>query len=329
MRWIGFSLLFTLVLYSSVTTAATRQTAPLSELVIYQQHSAPASVVAKQNSLLSSEVSGIVQAVLVDVGDRVKHGEPLFQLDDFSYRQQYRQVMAAIEGLEARITLADFQLQQSLRLGKSNNISEERLRQRQTELATLTTELAAKQAQRDQTRRYIDDCTIRAPFSGVVIERQAQLGELINPGIPVLRLLANQGQQLRADLHYQDAQQLHKSHELTFVMGEKQYPLQLRTLLPMLHPQQRTQQARLDFVDTPALVGASGRLQWRDHRPSLPASYLQRRGGEMGIFILQQGEAVFTPLPGAQEGRAVNIEQLPLTTELVLDKAVPRQNRVH
>ncbi len=329
MKWIRFSLLLTLVLHGGVSIAATWQTTPLSELVIYQQHSAPARVVAKQNSLLSTEVSGIVQAVLVDVGDRVKRGEPLFQLDDFSYRQQYRQIVAAIEGLEARITLAEFQLQQSQRLGKSNNISEERLRQRQTELATLTTELTAKQAQRDQAQRYIDDCTVRAPFSGVVVERQAQLGELISPATPVLRLLANQGQQLRADLHYQDAQQLHKNRELTFVMGEKQYPLQLHTLLPMLHPQQRTQQARLDFIDTPALVGASGRLQWRDHRPSLPASYLQRRGGEMGVFILQQGEAVFTPLPGAQEGRAVNIEQLPLSTELVLDKTLPRQNTVH
>ncbi len=326
MRWIGFSLLFTLALHSSVTIAATWQTAPLSELVIYQQHSAPASVVAKQNSLLSTEVSGIVQAILVDVGDRVKRGDPLLQLDDFSYRQQYQQVEAAIEGLKARIKLAEFQLQQSQRLGKSNNISEERLHQRQTELATLTTELTAKQAQREQAQRYIDDCTVRAPFSGVVIERQAQLGELITPGTPILRLLDNQGQQLRADLHYQDAQQLHKSHELTFVMGKKEYPLQLHTLLPILHPQQRTQQARLDFVDTPALVGASGRLQWRDHRPSLPATYLQSRGGEMGIFILQQSEAVFTPLPGAQEGRAVNIDQLPLTTELVLDKTLPRQS---
>ncbi len=326
MRWIGFSLLLTLVLHSSVAIAATWQTTPLSKLVIYPLHSAPASVIAKQNSLLSAEVSGIVQAVLVDVGDRVKRGEPLLQLDDFSYRQQYQQVVAAIESLEARIRLAEFQLQQSQRLGKGNNISEERLRQRQTELATLSSELTAKQAQRDLAQRYIDNCTVRAPFSGVVVERQAQLGELINPGTPILRLLANRGQQLRADLHYQDAQQLHKSRELTFVMGEQQYPLQLDTILPMLHPQQRTQQARLNFVGTPALVGASGRLQWRDHRPSLPATYLQRRGGEMGIFILQQGEAVFIPLPGAQEGRAASVDQLPLTTELVLDKTLPRQS---
>ena len=97
MKWIRFSLLLTLVLHGGVSIAATWQTTPLSELVIYQQHSAPARVVAKQNSLLSTEVSGIVQAVLVDVGDRVKRGEPLFQLDDFSYRQQYRQIVAAID----------------------------------------------------------------------------------------------------------------------------------------------------------------------------------------------------------------------------------------
>lgn len=94
----------------------------------------------------------------------------------------------------------------------------------------------------------------------------------------------------------------------------------------MLHAQQRTQLARLDFTNSTALVGASGRLQWRDHRPSLPAQYLQRRDGEMGVFVLRQGEAEFVALPGAQEGRAVRVAQLPLTTQLVNDNTLQRQS---
>ncbi|MCF6218563.1 MAG: efflux RND transporter periplasmic adaptor subunit [Gammaproteobacteria bacterium] len=319
MKWTRVFLFFFTLFYAAAGGATPPQSVPLGELVVYPQHSALASVVAKNNSQISTEVSGQVQAIWVDVGDRVDKGEPLLQLDDFNYRQQQRQRVAAIEGTEARIAFAEFQLQQSQRLGKSHNISEELLRQRQTNLVVLKAELRGQQAQRDQLQRSIDDGTVKAPFSGVIVERQVQLGERVTPGTPLLRLLANEGQQVRADLHPQDAQYLHQGSELTFVSGNKQYPLRLNTRLPMLHPQQRTQQVRLSFIHETALVGASGRLEWRDHRPALPAAYLQRRNGELGIFTLRQGEAIFVPLPGAQEGRSVKVDQLPLTTEVVLD----------
>ncbi len=319
MQWTRGLLLFSTLFYAAVGGATPPQSVPLSELVVYPQYSAPASVVAKNNSQISTEVSGLVQVIWVDVGDQVDKGEPLLQLDSFNYRQQQRQLASTIEGIEARIVLAEFQLQQSQRLGKSHNISEELLQQRQTNLRVLNAELNAQQAQWDQLQRSIDDGTVKAPFSGVIVERQVQLGEWVSPGVPLLRLLATEGQQVRADLHPQDAQHLHQGRELRFVSGKKQYPLRLKTRLPMLHPQQRTQQVRLSFTRETALVGASGRLTWRDHRPTLPAAYLQRRKGELGIFTLRQGKVLFLPLPGAQEGRAVKVEQLPLITEVVLD----------
>ncbi len=326
MKWAKFFLFFLSLFYAVAAISTPLQTTPLSELVVYPQNSAPASVVAKNNSQISTEVSGVVQAIWVDVGDQVDKDQALLQLDVFNYRQQQRQLEATIEGIEARIALAEFQLQQSQRLGKSHNISEELLQQRQTNLQVLKAELNVQQAQWDQLQRSIDDGTVKAPFLGVIVERQVQLGEWVTPGTPLLRLLATEGQQVRADLHPQDAQHLHQGHELRFESGGKQYPLRLNTRLPMLHPQQRTQQARLSFTHETALVGASGRLEWRDPRPTLPATYLQRRKGELGIFVLRQGELVFLPLPNAQEGRAVRVEQLPLTTEVVLDRVLLQQS---
>ncbi len=326
MKWTRVSLFFLSLFYAVAAASTPLQTMPLSELVVYPQYSAPASVVAKNNSQISTEVSGLVQVIWVDVGDQVDKGAPLLQLDDFSYRQQQRQLEATIEGIEARIALADFQLQQSQRLGKSHNISEELLRQRQSNLMVLKAELNLQLAQRDQLQRYIDDGTVKAPFAGVIVERQVQLGELATPGTPLLRLLATEGQQVRADLPPQDAQYLHQGRELRFVSSGKQYPLRLNTRLPMIHPQQRTQQVRLGFTRETALVGASGRLEWRDPRPTLPATYLQRRKGALGIFVMQRGEVVFLPLSNAQEGRAVRVEQLPLVTEVVLDRVVSYQS---
>lgn len=310
-------LLLTLICSTASIYAEPMLTQPLRDVVFYPQHSAPAIVIAKHNSQLSVEVNGIVRELLVDVGDTVATGDAMLRLDDFSFRQLLRQADAAIEGLQARIVLAEYQLAQAQRLDKQNNIAEELLRQRQAELTSLNAELSAQQAQRDQAQRNLESSVLRAPFAGVVVERQAQLGQFARPGEPLMQLLSGDGQQVGADLQRDDAAVFSKASQLMLRLNRHSFKVKLDTVLPVLDPQTRTQQVRLDFIDEVALAGSSGRLLWQDHRPYLPATFLQRRGGKLGIFIVEQGEAIFVALPDAQEGRATRVDHLQLDSQLV------------
>ena len=49
----------------------------------------------------------------------------------------------------------------------------------------------------------------------------------------------------------------------------------------------------------------------------LPSNLVSRRNGRLGVFLHLGGKAVFTPLPGAQEGRPVAID-LPLQSEIII-----------
>jgi len=290
---------------------------PLSDVVFYPQHSAPASVIAKHDSQLSMEVSGIVSELLVDVGDTLAAGDAVLRLDDFSFRQLLRQAESAIAGLQARIELAEYQLAQAQRLDKQNNIAEELLRQRRAELASLRADLAIQQAQRDQVQYDLDRSVLRAPFAGVVVARQAQLGQFASPGVPLIQLLSLQGQQVSAEMQRHDAKVLAKASQLHLQLGQQNYAVELAVIVPMLQAQQRTQQVRLNFIAEAALVGGSGRLLWQDHRPYLPANFIHRREGQLGLFLIEQGEVSFDVLPDAQEGRAVRVDHLPLDSRLL------------
>jgi hypothetical protein len=57
-------------------------------------------------------------------------------------------------------------------------------------------------------------------------------------------------------------------------------------------------------------------LRWLSARPYLPAAYLQVREGELGTWVVRDGQAVFVALPRAQGGRPVALEW-PLETQIV------------
>ena len=63
-------------------------------------------------------------------------------------------------------------------------------------------------------------------------------------------------------------------------------------------------------------MGRSGEVVWRVDKGMLPSNLISRRNGQLGVFLNDQGKAVFSPLPGAQEGRPVAIE-FPAGTKII------------
>ena len=309
-----------LLLSYSVCYAESSQSVPLSELVFYPERSAPAEVIPKHDSMLSVEVNGVIETLDADVGDYVKQGSPLVRLNDYNYRQIVTQVEALLKGLDARIELAQYQLEQAQRLAKQNNISEELQRQRRAELTQLKAERKSQEVELSIAKYNVRVSVLRAPFNGVVVERFAQLGQLADQSVPLFRLVSVENQLVSVDLPQKDALLLKGASDLKLQLGDQLFPLQLQTILPVINNSRRTQQVRLEFVDDAALVGSSGRLVWEDPRPHLPPKYLVQRKGRLGVSMAaDQGEQTFVPLPHAQEGRAVQVGHLALDKHILLN----------
>jgi RND family efflux transporter MFP subunit len=139
---------------------------------------------------LSSEVSGQVAMVNVEVGDAVETGDALIELDR-EIEQLTLQALHAVT-VQAQAELADARrrYQDAQRLRKQNSISENELRLLEAEVEVDAAMLKQKQAEERRQQARVDRHILRASFSGVITERLTEAGEWIVPGKPVLTLIA-------------------------------------------------------------------------------------------------------------------------------------------
>jgi len=289
----------------------------LKSLAIYPQYKAPATAIALNDSELSAEISTVVESIPVEVGQQVKKGDLLVALRKKDFQLVLQREQAELAALEVRIEFAQYQLQRAKTLQQQQAVSEELLKQRETDLAVLQSDKKSRQVSIEQARRNLAKCNIRAPFDAVIVEKIVSVGELANPGTPLLRIVDAQHREVTAKLQSYQIASLHAAADLHFQNRNNSYPLNLRSVLPVIDPTARTQEVRLVFNGAKALVGVSGELVWKNRQPHIPAEVLVQRGGRLGVFIINKDKrAKFVVLDDAVEGRPTFVD-LPLNTLIV------------
>ena len=131
---------------------------------------------AYQGITVSSEVPGTLSAIHFESGQEVETGQLLFELDTSAEQAQ-------LESARASAELADVNLRRARELRESRSIA-------QSELDTAEAGAKEAQAALEQLRATLEKKRIRAPFNGRLGIRQADLGEYLNAGAPVVSLQA-------------------------------------------------------------------------------------------------------------------------------------------
>ncbi|GAB4188501.1 MAG: efflux RND transporter periplasmic adaptor subunit [Wenzhouxiangellaceae bacterium] len=281
---------------------------PLSELLVERELRAPAQVMAANDAALASEVEGVITAVHADVGQLVQQGDVLVSLDPGDYELNLMQADSNLAANAARITQAEMRLQRARDLSGNQYVSADDLLARETELAILRAERRGLEVAQARAREELARCTIAAPFSGVVSERQAQVGAFTARGGALLTLVQSTQREVDAEVPAHLAATLPRADQLLFLTNNDRWPLRLARLSPVIEPASRSQRARLVFAGREAPIGASGELSWILAGGLLPAHLVVSRDGRLGVFIADGGTAVFHSLPQAQEGRPVALD---------------------
>ena len=185
-----------LIILSAVTSIAADDRFPLvvvktaqTEAVITQVP-LTGTITSARVSRLSTEVSGQVETVNVEVGDRVETGAALIELDREIEQLVVVALQASIRQASAELADAKRRYQDARRLREQKNISENELRLREAEVEVDGAMLKQKQAELQRQQARVERHTLRAPFSGLISERLTEAGEWIEPGKPVLTLVA-------------------------------------------------------------------------------------------------------------------------------------------
>ncbi|MBM3808542.1 MAG: efflux RND transporter periplasmic adaptor subunit [Acidimicrobiia bacterium] len=152
-------------------------------------------VTARRRATVSSKVTGKVIEVNVEEGMDVRAGQVLARLDDSTlqaalrlYRAQLEAARRQIPESEVRLEQARTQLQRQERLRKEGLNTPNDIDNARAEVDSLVARIASAQeavkvaeSQISMQQTAIDDTIIRAPFTGVAISKDAQVGEMISP----------------------------------------------------------------------------------------------------------------------------------------------------
>ncbi len=292
------------------------RTIPLAEVLEVPVYSAPASVVARNHPQLAAEIDARIVELPRSVGDRVVAGDVIARLDCRRHSSAFATARAELSRSQAQRRFAEQQLARARNLQRNKSISEELLDQRRTELDAAEADATMREEALRRAAIDVENCTLRAPFNAVVTERLASVGNFVTRGSAVLGLLETTGQEVSVALRHDQVTGVEAAAGLLFVSNGSQYAVQLRALLPLADSVSRTREARLSFIERSALAGAAGRLVWRGERALLPADYLVRRSGVLGVFVAEGTRARFLPLPNAEDGRPTLVT-LPPQTHLI------------
>ena len=174
-----------------VDTARTAATALSSSSIL----DASGYVTARREATVSSEITGKVAEVLVEEGMRVEQGQIVARLDDTTPRAQLELARAQVQSARASLVEIEAQLRAArLERDRLRDLADRKL----TSTASLDTAeanfdaLAARLATGHENAKVaersaalaadaLEKMTIRAPFAGMVVSKNAQPGEMISP----------------------------------------------------------------------------------------------------------------------------------------------------
>lgn len=205
-------------------------------------------------SAIAARVAGSVDKVFVDVGDRVVTGDILVEQDverlSLVVRQREAAVdsaRAAVRTAQANVNIYQRQAQRLEGLRNSAAFSAARTEDLGGELVRAESQLAEANARVSQSesdleiaRLDLEFADIRAPFSGIVIDRAAQPGEFMNAGATAVTLLDDQAMEVEADIPAVRVRGLTPGREIAAQTEGGELNLTVRSVIPSENPLTRT-----------------------------------------------------------------------------------------
>jgi len=142
----------------------------------------PATLRGQNEAALYARTNGYVKAWKKDIGDRVRQGDVLALIDTPEVDQDLAQAKATQAQIQARLALTQSSLARWEGLRQSDAVSQQEVDERRAAQQQAQADLAASQANVRRLQQLHDFGRITAPFDGVVVRRNVEVGALVAAG---------------------------------------------------------------------------------------------------------------------------------------------------
>lgn len=242
---------------------------------------------AREESALSFRVGGNLVRRLVDVGDQVKRGQLLAELDPGDLQLQVQAAQAQLAAAEGERARAAADRARYASLAQQQLVSRSAMDAQQAAYAAAAGQAKAARAQLDVARNQAGYTQLRAPRDGVIAVREVEAGQVVAAGQTVFGLAGRSGRDVVIALPETRIRQFTTGQaalvELWNAPGQR-LPAHIREISPVADAQTRTYATRvaLDADGVAAVeLGQSARVYFEagpdaSARLSVPLAAVQR-----------------------------------------------------
>ena len=156
---------------------------------------------------VGTQVSGRVSKLYVDFNDKVEKGQVLLELDDALFTAQIAQTQGSVRNAEASVELAKANEARIRSLFEQEYVSRQELDQSVQALKSARAVLESARAQLQRDRTNLSYSIIRSPVSGIVIDRQIDVGQTVAASFqtPTLIKIAQDLSKMQIDTSFAEA----------------------------------------------------------------------------------------------------------------------------
>ena len=284
-------------------------------------------VTARRQATVSSKFTGKVIEVLVEEGMRVQQGQVLARLDaaipQAALRLAQAEAAAASSSLEetrVRIEQARLDMQRASSLSSQQIQSKAEFDRARSEYNALQARLAAQrdslgvaQQQVALRRQDVEDTVIRAPFSGIVVSKNAQPGEMISPisagggftRTGICTIVDMDSLEIEVDVNEAYINRVQANQPVEAILDsypDWKIPAHVITVIPTADRQKATVKVRIAFdVKDPRIlpdmgvkvsfIEANQGVTTQTPTVEIPKSALRRNGDQDIVFVVKDDKA--------------------------------------
>jgi len=141
---------------------------------------------------VGTQVSGIIEEVLVDYNDEVKEGQVLARLDTSVLQENLNDAKARLDLATAKKKISELNYERLNKLYKEKLISKANLEEAEIDLETAKASVLSSQADYNKAERNYGYATITSPVSGTVISKEVEQGQTVAASLstPTLFMIA-------------------------------------------------------------------------------------------------------------------------------------------
>ena len=255
------------------------------------------TVVSQNDSSIAAEISGRLIS-LSAIGTRVAQGDVIALIDDKKIKIALREAQANMLNSEARLRFLKSEVVRKKQLFKQKLSPESELDETISEHDIAQGNVAVAQARLDNIKQDLTYTTLKAPFSGIVTQRIANLGEYVENGTAIIRLVEIENSEASVFVPIVAFKFLQKAKQLLVESPLGSGYAKIKALVPVADARSHLMEVRLDMSTFDWPIGLNFKTQVANGPSEMllavPRDALVLRRGGTSVFRVNESEKGIT-----------------------------------